>query len=71
MTDNAKSRMIKKYAEKFYQEDRISQELFEEYNVKRGLRDINGKGVVAGLTSISKIISSKDVNGKSVPCDGR
>ncbi|MCI7099280.1 MAG: citrate/2-methylcitrate synthase [Lachnospiraceae bacterium] len=63
--------MIKKYAEKFYQEDRISQELFEEYNVKRGLRDINGKGVVAGLTSISKIISSKDVNGKSVPCDGR
>ena len=71
MTDNAKSRMIKKYAGKFYQEDRISQELFEEYNVKRGLRDINGKGVVAGLTSISKIISSKDVNGKSVPCDGR
>ncbi|MGN0292689.1 MAG: citrate/2-methylcitrate synthase [Lachnospiraceae bacterium] len=71
MTDNAKSRIIKKYAEKFYQEDRISQELFEEYNVKRGLRDINGKGVVAGLTSISKIISSKDVNGKSVPCDGR
>lgn len=71
MTDIKKDRMIKKYAEKFSQEDRISQELFEEYNVKRGLRDINGKGVVAGLTSISKIISSKDVDGKSVPCDGR
>ena len=73
MTDGKeqRDRKIKKYAEKFAQEDRISQELFEEYNVKRGLRDINGKGVVAGLTSISRIVSSKDVNGKSVPCDGR
>ena len=73
MADNRERRdqIIKKYAEKYAQEDRISHELFEEYNVKRGLRDINGKGVVAGLTNISKIISSKDVDGKSVPCDGR
>ena len=44
MTDGKeqRDRKIKKYAEKFAQEDRISQELFEEYNVKRGLRDING-----------------------------
>ncbi len=73
MADNKtrKEEIIKKYAEKYAQEDRISQDLFEEYNVKRGLRDINGKGVVAGLTSISKIVASKDVDGKSVPCDGR
>ncbi|MDO5410929.1 MAG: citrate/2-methylcitrate synthase [Lachnospiraceae bacterium] len=73
MSDNKKRReaIIKKYADKYAQVDRISQELFEEHHVKRGLRDINGKGVVAGLTNISKIESSKEVDGKSVPCDGR
>ena len=48
----------------------INPELYGKYDVKRGLRDINGKGVVAGLTHISDIISSKEVDGKSVPCDG-
>ena len=48
----------------------IDQELYTKYDVKRGLRDINGKGVLAGLTEISEIISSKTVYGKSVPCDG-
>ncbi|MDO4744247.1 MAG: citrate/2-methylcitrate synthase, partial [Clostridia bacterium] len=35
-----------------------------------GLRDLDGKGVVTGLTEISTIISSKTINGESVPCDG-
>ena len=48
----------------------ITPELYTKYDVKRGLRDINGKGVVAGLTHISDIISSKVVDGKNVPCDG-
>lgn len=48
----------------------INPELYAKYDVKRGLRDINGKGVVAGLTHISDIISSKEVDGKSVPCEG-
>ncbi|MGN0675713.1 MAG: citrate/2-methylcitrate synthase [Oscillospiraceae bacterium] len=50
--------------------DRIDPELYTKYDVKRGLRDINGKGVLAGLTEISEIISSKTVDGKSVPCEG-
>ena len=51
--------------------DTISDSLFQEYGVNRGLRDINGKGVLAGLTNISKIVSFKeDENGKTVPCDG-
>ena len=33
----------------------ISDELYREYDVKRGLRDLNGKGVVTGLTNISEI----------------
>ena len=51
--------------------DTISDSLFQEYGVNRGLRDINGKGVLTGLTNISKIVSFKeDENGKTVPRDG-
>ncbi len=45
--------------------------LYGKYDVKRGLRDINGKGVLAGLTQISAIHSTEIVDGKSVPCEGR
>ena len=51
--------------------DTISPRLYEEYGVKKGLRDENGNGVLAGLTNISKITSSKIVDGKKVPCDGQ
>ncbi len=49
----------------------IDPELFHTYGVKRGLRDKNGAGVLAGLTNISLIQSKKEVDGKSVPCNGR
>ena len=52
-------------------EDKIERNLFDEFGVKRGLRDFNGKGVLTGLTNISKIESSKVMDGKSVPCDGK
>lgn len=52
------------------QNDTIDPFLYEQYHVNRGLRDINGKGVVTGLTRISKIIAQKEVNGRKVPCDG-
>lgn len=50
--------------------DGIDPEFYTKYDVKRGLRDLNGKGVLAGLTEISEIISSKEVDGHAVPCDG-
>ena len=37
--------------------DLIENDLFIKYDVKRGLRDLNGKGVLTGLTRISKIVS--------------
>ena len=46
--------------------DTISDVLFKEYGVNRGLRDQNGKGVLAGLTRISEIVSFKN----NIPCDG-
>ena len=48
----------------------IDTELYSKYNVKRGLRDIDGKGVLTGLTDISAIIQNKTVDGKVVPCEG-
>ncbi len=49
----------------------IDPELFGKYGVKRGLRDKNGAGVLAGLTNISMVQSKKEVDGKMVPCEGR
>ncbi len=50
--------------------DSIPEELYEKYSVNRGLRDINGKGVLTGLTNISEILSFKDVDGIKTPIDG-
>ena len=52
------------------QNDRIKSELFEEYGVKKGLRDLDGHGVLTGLTNISHVMGFKTVDGKQVPCDG-
>ncbi|MDD6201954.1 MAG: citrate/2-methylcitrate synthase [Lachnospiraceae bacterium] len=50
--------------------DNIAPRLYEEYGVNQGLRDEKGNGILTGLTNISKIVSSKNVAGKKVPCDG-
>ncbi|RGV96509.1 citrate/2-methylcitrate synthase [Ruminococcus sp. AF14-10] len=48
----------------------IEKDLYAKYEVKRGLRDLNGKGVLAGLTNISDVCAKKIVNGEEVPCAG-
>lgn len=48
----------------------IDLSLYGKYEVKRGLRDINGKGVLAGLTQVSNVQAVKVVDGKEVPCAG-
>ena len=48
----------------------IDLSLYGKYDVKRGLRDINGKGVLAGLTQVSNVQAVKVVDGKEVPCAG-
>lgn len=50
--------------------DQIDKNLYQEYGVKRGLRDEQGQGVLTGLTNISQITAFKNVNGEKVPCDG-
>jgi citrate synthase len=49
----------------------IDPELYSKYDVKRGLRDISGKGVLTGLTEICEILSYTIVNNDYVPCEGK
>ncbi len=49
---------------------RIDPSLYGKYEVKRGLRDLDGKGVLTGLTEISDVIGSKYVNGIKTSCKG-
>lgn len=48
----------------------ISDKLFHEYGVNRGLRDESGQGVLTGLTRISELNGFKSVHGKRVPIEG-
>lgn len=57
-----------RYSELIWQNDVIPPEFYEQYDVKRGLRDLNGKGVLAGLTNVSNIIA-KTPEGE--PCEGQ
>ncbi|MDY5776119.1 MAG: citrate/2-methylcitrate synthase, partial [Lachnospiraceae bacterium] len=70
MTMNLANEYAKKQETVCRVNDGIAPRLYEEYGVNQGLRDEKGNGVLTGLTNISKIISSKNVNGKKVPCDG-
>ena len=49
---------------------KIDPELYAKYDVKRGLRDQHGKGVLTGLTHISDVRANKIVDGVQVPIDG-
>ena len=49
----------------------IDQNLYVTYDVKRGLRDSNGKGVLTGLTEISDVSGFAVQDGELVPADGR
>lgn len=49
----------------------IDQELYKKYDVKRGLRDISGRGVLTGLTEICDVHSYTIINNEYVPCEGK
>ena len=48
----------------------IEKELYFKHDVKRGLRDLDGRGVIAGLTNISDVCASRDENGVRIPIEG-
>ncbi|MCI8374181.1 MAG: citrate/2-methylcitrate synthase [Lachnospiraceae bacterium] len=61
---------LEKLVEYSMRSGKIDGKLYEEYDVKRGLRDSSGKGVLTGLTEISDVVSFGYVDGEKVPIDG-
>lgn len=62
---------INELAQKCIESSTIDTELFSKYDVQKGLRDKNGIGVLAGLTTISNVMAVKMVDGQRVPCAGK
>lgn len=56
--------------QEFMKNRRIDPNLYVEYDVKRGLRDSAGKGVLTGLTEISDVVAYDYVNGRRIPAEG-
>ena len=69
-------KMMRQFADKYRHvcvaNNSIDAKLFEQYGVKRGLRDKNGKGVLSGITNISLIKATEETeDGHIIPCDGQ
>lgn len=65
------TKTLKALADQCVSRNSIDPDLYAKYEVKRGLRDINGKGVLAGLTDVSKIKSYIIEDGEMIPCEGK
>ena len=56
----------------FTENNSISDDIYNKLNVKRGLRNKNGTGVLVGLTKIGSVLGySIDKDGKKIPADGK
>lgn len=64
------NRLVDQYVQFCADSGQIDQNLYSEYDVKRGLRDADGKGVLTGLTEISDVVSFKNVDGERIPIPG-
>ncbi|MGE5327967.1 MAG: citrate synthase [Deltaproteobacteria bacterium] len=62
--------LISEYCEMIEAEDVVTEQQYRENNVKRGLRDEDGKGVVVGLTRIGEICSYNVIEGKTISIPG-
>ncbi len=74
MTQNKHSEItpaVHELAEKCILNSRIDPSLYAKFQVNRGLRDLQGRGVLTGLTEISEIQSNKEVDGELIACDGK
>ena len=71
MSNENFQKMMTEYSQKYSKvcvdNNQIDASLFEEYGVKRGLRDKNGKGVLSGITNISLIKASDTKDGRVIP----
>lgn len=62
--------IIDEYVRFCNESGKIDLNLYEEYNVKRGLRDSNGRGVLTGLTEVSDVVAFRIDEGERIPIPG-
>ncbi|MCM1287436.1 MAG: citrate/2-methylcitrate synthase [Clostridium sp.] len=62
--------IIDEYVRFCNESGKIDLNLYEEYNVKRGLRDSNGRGVLTGLTEVSDVVAFRVDEGERIPIPG-
>lgn len=62
---------VTKFAQLCEKNSKIDSDLYQKYDVKRGLRDVSGKGVLTGLTEVSEIRSYTVVDLDMIPCEGK
>ena len=60
-----------KYEKVCREVDDVDIEVYDQFGVKRGLRDKNGSGVLTGVTNISRIDAFEMKDGVKTPCDGQ
>ncbi|HHX18650.1 MAG TPA: citrate/2-methylcitrate synthase [Clostridium sp.] len=65
------NKMLNQLSELAEKSNSIDPELYSKFDVKRGLRDINGRGVLAGLTEIGEVHSYIIDENEMVPVPGR
>ena len=70
MTEKDVLEYVKKGEQLSRSVDGVDVAIYDQFGVKRGLRDLDGHGVLTGVTNISKIISSKEIDGQEVHVDG-
>lgn len=63
--------LIKKWAHNIKEANLIENGLYDKYQVKRGLRDADGRGVLAGITRIGEIHSYVVSDGEIIPEKGK
>lgn len=71
MLNKTTEKRIHRLAQVCVDNGHIEKDLYGKYDVKIGLRDLNGAGVLTGLTDVSEIRQNKIVNGEIVPTDGK
>ena len=69
--NSGNAQLIASLSEMAAKSNLIEPELFTRYDVKRGLRDMNGWGVLVGLTEIGDVVATEVVDGETVPAPGR
>ena len=65
-----KSEALNYFKKQIVENSQIDPSMYELYDIKRGLRNQNGTGVLVGVTKVANVHGYDIINGEKVPADG-